>query len=774
MIKAQEIFKDIEHILMAKHFVKPKDAQAFMLENAIGEACINAIGASWANSSKKRAGVRCASYLSAEYLTGRVVYSNLLSLGILKDVMKLLENADCDLAGLEEVEDAALGNGGLGRLAACFLDSAANLSLPVNGYGLRYRFGLFKQQILNGRQAELPDDWTKLGDPWSVRRDEDSVTIHFADGDVRAVPYDMPIIGYKSNYIATLRLWQAESPNELDFDAFNSYKYAAASADKNKCEDITKVLYPNDWDNAGKILRLKQQYLLSSASLVDMLRRYEKTHKSYAALAGLNCIQLNDTHPVLAIPELIRLLMLRGVSFKCSVKYAKRMFAYTNHTVMPEALEKWDLKLISTILPEICAILKRIDRLCRRETGLDLIKDGYIHMAELAVYMGFSVNGVAKIHSELVKTQLFPRWYKLYPERFNNKTNGITPRRWLGLCNPELCAVLGKHTDGDFIKDLSLIDTIKKDESLIRDFIDVKQAKKVQLSSYIFKREGVLLPPDFVYDVQIKRLHEYKRQLLNALCIYEIYMQIKEGSLKDFPKTAFIFGAKAAPGYARAKAVIHYISCLADMINNDPDVNGRMRVCFVSNYNCTYAEHIIPAADLSEQISPAGTEASGTGNMKLMLNGAVTLGTFDGANIEIAAAAGLENEFIFGADIQKINELRSSYDPIKIYNACPMVKRAVDSLTDAGFEDADGALKELKDSLLIGASWHKSDMYYLLLDFESYYKARIKALRLAQEQKYAFADMCVSNILSAAVFSSDRTVNEYASEIWKIAPIKIR
>ena len=775
MINAKTLLKDAERILIYKHHVSLAEANANMLADALGEAAMLAIGKDWMNSEKARAKTRQAHYLSAEFLTGRMIYNNLFSMGVLDEVKALLKEKGTDITLLEDVEDAALGNGGLGRLAACFLDSAATHDLPLTGYGLRYRYGLFKQEIVDGAQKEVPDDWTKFGDPWSVRRDELAVTVEMATGNVRAVPYDMPVIGFGTNNVGTLRLWQTESLHEFDFALFNDYKYAEACKDKNAAEDITKVLYPNDWDIEGKRLRLKQQYVLSSASLQDILRAYEKKHgKNYRFFARDNAVQLNDTHPVLAIPELIRLLMQRGVTFARAAGYAQRVFAYTNHTVMLEALEKWNMELVASVSPAIADIIKRLDRRCLRETGMHIVKDGSVSMADLAVYMGFCVNGVAKIHSDLLKRNLFKQWYALSPEKFQNKTNGITQRRWLGLCNPELCAEIEKRIGNGFLTNLDELEKLDGmiDDTFINDFKAVKLEKKNQLSRFIEAREGVVLPPEFLYDVQVKRLHEYKRQLMNALSIYDLYCELKAGNLPDFPAVAFIFGAKAAPGYARAKAVIRFIGGLARLINNDPEVNDRMRVCFVSNYNCSYAEKIIPAADFSEQISPAGTEASGTGNMKLMLNGAVTIGTFDGANIEIAEAAGRENEVIFGAEIDEIERIADTYDPREIYESVPRVKRAVDALVEAGFPDEDGALAELRTSLLDGASWHKPDHYYVLKDFMPYQEARLKAYGIASKTPDKFAEMCLKNTAHAGIFSSDRTIKQYAEEIWQVKPVK--
>ena len=772
MITASDIISRAEKILLAEHHLKLKDAPGRMTADAIGKAVVSAISERWTKSENKVNKGRFAAYLSAEYLTGRAITNNLNSLGILNGVREELLKRGLDIDLLEEEEDAALGNGGLGRLAACFMDSAATMDLPVMGYGLKYRYGLFKQGVHDFNQTEVEDDWTKAGDAWSIRRDELAVTVPLEDGDITAVPYDMPVIGYGTDNVGTLRLWQTESKREFAFELFNDYKYAEAAALKNRAEDITKVLYPNDWDIEGKRLRLKQEYVLSSASVQDILRLYDRHRKSLRGLPKFLAVQLNDTHPVLAIPELIRLLMKRGMSFKTAADYTAKIMSYTNHTVMPEALEKWDMSLIESVNREIASVIHRIAAKCLRETGIRLIAGGWVSMADMAVYMGSAVNGVAKIHSELLKTDLFPHWYANSPEKFQNKTNGITPRRWLSLCNPELTELLRKQTGADFIRDLGALSGVKPTAALAKEFAAVKLIKKRQLSAYIQKVTGIEIPENFIFDIQVKRLHEYKRQLMNALSLYDIYMDLKSGKIKNFTPTAFIFAGKAAPGYARAKAVIRYINALADRVNNDPDVNGLMRICFIPNYNCSVAEKIMPAADFSEQISPAGTEASGTGNMKLMLNGAVTIGTFDGANIEIAQAAGEENEFIFGARIDEIMAIRDHYRSRDIYESDERVKRAVDSLTDAGFPDEDGFLAELKTSLLDGASWHKPDHYYLLKDFESYREARLKAYAFYGKSKTKFDMMCLKNLLAAGIFSSDRTIGEYAGEIWHIEPMK--
>ena len=734
-MNAKQLMKDAEQRLMTECHKELPQATAAELHNALSGAAMDALAPLWAKKEAERFPRRQAAYLSMEFLVGRQIYNNLYCMGLLDEVRDLLKAKGVDIALLEDVEDDAFGNGGLGRLAACFLDSAVTCNVPLTGYGLRFRYGLFKQDFVDGRQVEEPDDWSKFGDPWSIRRLDEAVVVPMKTGDVLAVPYDMPIVGFGAKNIGTLRLWQTESLHEIDFALFNSQNYPKAAADKNKAEDITKFLYPNDTRREGKQLRVRQQYVLVSATMQDILRGYRKRHGSdYSFFAKEVAAQLNDTHPTMAIPELIRLLGEDGVPFEQAFLIARDTFAYTNHTVMQEALEKWDLSLLSSVCPQIVSIIRKIDARFRKEMkklgkeitpSLCIVLDGRVHMAELAVYATHATNGVAALHSEILKNDLFADWYAIWPERFQNKTNGITQRRWLGLCNPELCR-------------------------LITDQI------------------GPGFEPDMVFDVQVKRLHEYKRQFMNALSILAIYDQLKRGQLSDLPPVAFIFGAKAAPGYDRAKAVIHWINMIADKVNNDPKTRDRLKVVFVRNYNCSWAEKIIPAADISEQISPAGTEASGTGNMKLMLNGAVTLGTFDGANVEIVEEAGRENNYIFGATVEELEKIKATYDPKAIYKKNALLRRALDTLTDGTFPDDDGALKELHDAILKGASWHKPDHYFVMKDFDSYYEAKLQAIRDAKQDENAFARKCLMNVACAGKFSSDRTIRQYAKEIWSV------
>ena len=782
MMEAAMIIRRMEEELRSDYQIELVEASTPQIHKALSNAVMYAISDNWRKARREHEHVRRAYYFSAEYLMGRMVFNNLYCLGILDQIRDLLRARGCDIASMEDIEDAALGNGGLGRLAACFLDSAATHDLPLDGYGLRYKFGLFKQSFKNGYQCEKADDWQRYGDPWSRRRDDKTVEITFADQKVMAVPYDMPIVGYGTDNIGTLRLWQSEPLEEFDFNLFNEQEYDLAVREKNKVEDITRVLYPNDSTYEGKRLRLKQQYFLSSASLQDIIRRYKRVRGNDLSNFAAHCaIQLNDTHPTVSIPELVRLFMNEGMDFDAAFDITRKTFSYTNHTIMSEALEKWDYDLFRSVVPELVDIISRINEVQNSELRargvsqeqidrMQIATGGQIHMARLAVFASTYVNGVAQIHSDILRHDLFKDWYSVTPDKFQNKTNGITQRRWLGLCNPELTAMLREKVGGDFLKNLDLIGELKNqiyDETIV-EFNDIKRLKKEQLCAVIAKHEGVTLNPDFIFDVQVKRLHEYKRQLMNILSIVDIYFRLKEGRLPDFHPTVYLFGAKSAPGYARAKAIIRYINRVAKMINNDPAVADKLKVVFVQNYNCSYAEHIIPAADISEQISPAGTEASGTGNMKLMLNGAVTLGTLDGANVEIAQEAGRENEYIFGHTVDEINAAKPTYHARSIYDSNADLRRAINTLVD-GTVPTDDAQKELFHSLLDGTDWHQADHYFLLLDYASYFDTKLQANR-DYADRIAFGRKCLMNVASAAKFSSDRTIRQYAEEIWHIKP----
>ena len=756
-----------------------KEASDIELYKAVSKAAMRTTGKDWGLYSDNKK----VCYLSMEFLVGRMIYSNLYNMGLMNQFVELMSENGIDIRVFEDIEDAALGNGGLGRLAACFLDSAATHGIVLNGYGIRYKYGLFKQEFEDGFQRELPDDWQRFGDPWSIRRDEDVVLINFKDQSVNAVPYDMPVIGYSGKTINTLRLWQAEPTKIFDFDLFNNQKYDRANKNRSEAEAISSLLYPNDSTKEGKRLRIKQEYFFASASLQDVIRKYKEKHgDDFSSLANEYVFQLNDTHPVLAIPEFIRLLVENeGISFTKALRIAKEIFAYTNHTIMAEALEKWDVSLIRSVIPNVYSYIVKINRALitelksfnivtpEEQKKYLIIKDKVVHMARMAIFVCFSTNGVAMLHTEILKKDALTEWYQLYPERFNNKTNGITQRRWLALANMELAGYITDKIGNSWVTDLSVLKKLEKfadDQVVIKRYDYIKRIKKRQLAEYILKHEGISINPDFIFDIQVKRLHEYKRQLLNAFSILDIYYGLKDGRIKEFYPTVFIFGGKAAPGYYRAKGIIKYINEIAKMIAEDADVNDKLQVVFVTNYNVSYAEKLTPAADVSEQISTAGTEASGTGNMKFMLNGAVTLGTYDGANIEIVEQAGMENNYIFGARVEDIEKVKDTYNPVEIYEGNPRIKRVIDSLIDGTFDDGGtGIFKELYDSLLIGASWHKPDHYYILLDFIYYCEAKLDVNRDYKDQE-SFRRKCFINTANAGKFSSDRTIKDYASQIW--------
>ena len=792
---------DIEKIVKAaqkkartSHGKDLSEANAWQLHDALSSSVMEAIGQSWMKHSGEKDRGRKAAYLSAEFLVGRAVQNNLLNLGISEKLQKELSKKGTDLNILEDVEDAALGNGGLGRLAACFMESGATMGLPLDGYGIRYRYGLFRQKLEDGFQKEEADDWAKHGDPWSVRRDEDTVRVDFADYSVLAVPYDMPIIGYGGKNISTLRLWQSEPLTEFDFAKFNDQQYDLAVQAKNRAEDISRVLYPNDDALEGKKLRFRQQYFFSSAALADMVRIFKREHGSdLSKFADYNAVQLNDTHPVIAIPELIRILTdEEGMGFAQALEISRKTFAYTNHTIMPEALEKWDARLIKSLVPRVYEIIEMIHAAFEQEKlelirqdkiskalahRTKIIRNRTVHMAHLAIYGGSYVNGVAAIHTEIIKHDTLRDWYQLYPEKFQNKTNGITQRRWLALCNRELSDMISrKLTNRDWITDLTqlkALEVFSDDEKVIEQFSQIKDLKKQQLAEYIMHRENIEIDPASIFDIQIKRLHEYKRQLLNILTILYIYREIKSGNLKDFHKTTFIFGGKSAPGYRRAKSIIKLINEVAALIDSDEEVRDIIKVVFISNYNVSYAEKLVAAADVSEQISTAGTEASGTGNMKFMLNGAVTLGTLDGANVEIVQEAGLENNFIFGATVEEIKKISKTYDPNEIYASNPKIKAVLDMLIDGSLSDGGtGGFKELHDSILKGASWHRPDQYFILHDFMAAVEGKIRVNEAYRDIK-SFRKKCYINMCNAGKFSSDRTIMDYAQNIWKIEKIRM-
>ncbi len=789
MFNKKDFLKQFKGVLDEEYGIAPKEASPEQIHFAVSCVVMRMISENWAKSREAHLKTRRACYFSMEFLVGRAIYNNLLCLGIEEEVEAALKEVGVELADLEEIEDAALGNGGLGRLAACFLDSAATLDLPLDGYGIRYKYGLFKQTIKDGFQCEEADDWTKFGDPWSKRCNADAVEIGYGDQTVRAVPYDMPIVAYGTDHISTLRLWQAEPIKEFDFDLFNAQKYDEACREQRMAEDISRVLYPNDDTREGKILRLKQEYFFSAASVRDIVRKYKKNGGRIEKIYEKITIQLNDTHPVISVPELIRVLVdEEGIDFFDALEIAKKTFNYTNHTIMAEALEKWSADIMKEVVPRIYEIILQINEAFIGELykkgmfkndidPMKIVAGDLIHMARLAIYCSTYVNGVAEIHTEILKKDALKEWYKLYPKKFQNKTNGITPRRWLALCNKELTALINELNKGtEWMTDLEQLQKLKwfaDDKHELQRFMDIKHEKKVQLAAYIKEHEGVEIDPDSIFDIQIKRLHEYKRQLLNAFGILYIYYGIKDGSIKNFHPMTFIFGAKSAPGYRRAKAIIKYINEIGRVVNEDPDTRDLLKVVFVQNYRVSYAEKLVTAADVSEQISTAGTEASGTGNMKLMLNGTVTLGTLDGANVEIVQEAGKENNYIFGATVKELESIMKIYDPRFAVEKDPKIGRVVRSLIDGTVSDGgSGDFRELYFSLMDGASWHRADNYHLIGDLDSYVKAKLK-LNKDYSDKFAFAKKCWMNMACAGKFSSDRTIADYAKEIWKIEKVQL-
>ena len=757
---------DVERVLNAEYACSLKTAGRRELYNAVSKAVMEETFDDW--SRERQSERRRCGYFSAEFLMGRAIFSNLLSLGILEDVDEALRSVGEDLKQFEEVEDAALGNGGLGRLAACYLESAASKNIALDGYGIRYRYGLFRQTFEDGFQHEEGDDWLKWGDPWSVRVERDSVLVRFADQTVRAVPYDMPIFGYRNGVVNTLRLWQSEPVQAFDFASFNEMRGEVKATENFNATKITDVLYPNDNTMVGKILRLRQQYFMVSASLQDIVKKYKAGGKDLRTLPEKWCFQLNDTHPVIAIPELLRILQTEGLTFDEAFGVCAACFNFTNHTIMAEALEKWDALALSDLLPDVYEQIVACPQRLQGE-GVDpnvfyIVRDNVVHMANLAIYVSAHVNGVAEIHTNILKTQTFRSWYERYPEKFVNITNGITPRRWLLLNNPEMARLIDGKIGTGWHTDLPELGKLRPFiDEMLPEFARIKQENKKKLAAYIAEHDGVEISPDFIFDVQVKRLHEYKRQMLNALGVLWYYFGIKDGGITDFPPTAFIFGAKAAPGYYLAKAVIKFINEVAKLVNSDPAVADKMKVVFVQNYNVSYAEKIVCAADISEQISLAGMEASGTSNMKFMLNGTVTLGTMDGANVEICEEAGRENNYIFGATVEEVAAIKQYYYPREIVEQNPRLKRALETLVDGTLSDGSGMLRKLYESLTSG---YEPDRYLVLYDFADY--IRVKTQLLYDFGTGEFNRKCLVNLASVGKFSADRSVTDYAKLIWDL------
>ncbi len=747
-------------------------------------------------------------YLSLEFLMGRSLGNSLVNLEIYDECEIAMKELGLDLNKIREEEvDAGLGNGGLGRLAACFLDSMATLQYPAYGYGIRYDYGIFNQKIVNGYQVEEPDNWLKLGCPWEIERPEFEIRIQFYGNvttyknkqgikvykwentqDVLAMPYDVPIPGYNNNTVNTFRLWTAKATNEFDFHEFNMGNYIDAVEEKNKTENISKVLYPNDITEAGKLLRLQQQYFFVSASLQDIIRRYRKYNSDFKNFSNKVAIQLNDTHPAIAIPELMRLLVDEyGVPWDEAWDITVKTFGYTNHTLMPEALEKWPIWMMEKLLPRHMQIIYQInyeflshvsmkyvgdiDRL-RRMSIIDETGERYVRMAYLSIVGSHSVNGVAELHSNLLKTYLFKDFYDIFPERFNNKTNGITQRRWLLKANPELAKLITEKIGDSWITDLYQLKGLEKyinDKDFISKWKEIKLNNKKILANIIKETTGVEVNVNSIFDVQVKRLHEYKRQLLNVLNIIAIYMDLKSNPKMDFVPRTFIFGAKAAPGYYMAKLIIKLINNVGNIINNDPDIGGKIKVVFLPNYRVSLAERIFPGADLSEQISTAGKEASGTGNMKFALNGALTIGTLDGANIEIMEEVGEENIFIFGLKVEEVEELkRKGYNPREYYENNPRLKKVIDLISCGFFSSENPSLfKPIIDSLM------NNDQYMLFADFQMYYDKQQEVSKVYKDYD-KWTKMAIKNVANTGKFSTDRTIREYAEEIWKVKPVPIK
>ena len=752
-------------------------------------------------------------YMSMEFLLGRALGNNLINMTAYKEVKEALEEMGLNLNELEDQEpDPALGNGGLGRLAACFLDSLASLGYAAYGCGIRYRYGMFKQKIKDGYQEEKPDNWLKNGNPFELRRPEYAKEVRFGGnirveyddktGDIRfkqenyesvlAVPYDYPIVGYDNHIVNTLRIWDAEPIVDFQLDSFDRGDYHKAVEQQNLAKTIVEVLYPNDNHYAGKELRLKQQYFFVSASLQAALEKYKKNHDDIHKLPEKMTIQMNDTHPTVAVAELMRLLLdEEGLGWDEAWEITTKTCAYTNHTIMAEALEKWPIDLFSRLLPRVYQIIQEIDRRFvakiremypgneEKVAKMQILRDGQVKMAHLAIVAGYSVNGVARLHTEILKKQELRDFYEMMPQKFNNKTNGITQRRFLMHGNPLLADwVTDKLGTKDWITDLSLMSGLKKwvdDEEALKEFMSIKYENKVRLAKYIKEHNGIEVDSRSIFDVQVKRLHEYKRQFLNILHVMYLYNEIKEHPEISFYPRTFIFGAKASAGYIRAKQIIKLINSVADVVNNDRSINGKLKVVFIEDYRVSNAEIIFAAADVSEQISTASKEASGTGNMKFMLNGAPTLGTMDGANVEIVEEVGAENAFIFGLSSDEVinYENNGGYNPMDIYNSDADIRRVVNQLVDGTYSQGDKEMyRDLYNSLLTAQGGSKADTYFILKDFRSYADTQ-KKVEEAYRDKDRWAKMALLNTASCGKFSSDRTIQEYVDDIWHLDKVTV-
>lgn len=765
-VMTEKYIKYIDAVLKFDFNKTVKTASSTELYKAIGKA-FNAV----CNEFAAENGTKRACYFSAEFLVGKLTKANLFNLKLLEATEKMLNEQGRSLDEFEDFCDPALGNGGLGRLAACFLDSAASIDIPLDGYGIRYRYGYFEQRIENDAQKEKADNWLSFGDAFGMRDEENAVEICFRNEKIKAVPYVYLIPGYRNKRINKLYLFQAEAVNEFEYEIFDTGDFAEAYRESVSALTVSASLYPNDNTESGKILRLKQQYFFTSAALQLIIKEHIDSGKDIRSLADHFVIQLNDTHPTVAIPELIRLIMNLGEDFDTAFCIAEKLFAYTNHTVLAEALEKWDEKLFLKVIPEVYEIIKLIDERLRFEINkLNLkpdsyliIKDGAVHMANLACYTAFSINGVAKLHTDIIKSDTLNQWYRLYPKRFNNKTNGVTQRRWLELANPELSELITRLIgNGRFrhFEELKKLERFSDDEKVLDSLYKIRYDNKKRLCRYVEKTEHIKLQPEFIFCTQVKRLHEYKRQLMNILSVIHIYLSLKSGEIDKINPTVFIIGGKSAPGYILAKRIIEFINVVSRKINSDKQTESMLKVVFIQNYNVSAAEKIIPATDISEQISLAGKEASGTSNMKFMMNGAVTLGTYDGANIEIVQKAGEENNYIFGLRENEVRQLSKTYDPLNEYESNRIVKRAVDTLIDATFlDESNEPFNDIYESLV------DEDRYMVLKDLPSYIEAKLKAIS-DYGNRHEFYKKSLMNTANSFDFSSDRTVSEYASEIW--------
>jgi starch phosphorylase len=800
---SNQFAEHLEFDLVKDKLTATDDDAFFALSLAVRDKLVR----SWLRTQREyvEKDVKRVYYLSLEFLMGRLLGNTLINLGFYDECYKVLLKDGYKLEDIKEYEpDMGLGNGGLGRLASCFLDSMATLELPAFGYGIRYEYGIFKQEIENGWQKEMPDNWISYGNPWEILRrtltyrvrfngrveadPDDPLKFHWADtNDILAVAYDIPVPGYNTNTVNNLRLWQAKATSEFSFDEFNSGNYVAAVQSKNNSENISKVLYPNDTIDKGKYLRLRQQYFFSSATLQDIIRKYRINHDTFDEFADKTAIQLNDTHPVIAIPELMRILIdEEGLEWDKAWEITTGTFSYTNHTVVPEALEEWSVIIMNNLLPRHLQIIYEINRrfleYVRKNYTTDdsiiaqmsIVREGLdkkIRMSNLAIVSSHSINGVAALHTDILKERIFPHFYKLFPKKFKNVTNGITPRRWLKTSNPFLSGLISERIGEEWVTDLEQLRKLEKfakDDDFRENWRIAKWLNKKLLIKIIEQESNVKVNPDSMFDVQVKRFHEYKRQLLNVLHVITLYNRIKENpSIKMVPRT-IIFGGKAAPAYYMAKLVIKLINSVADVINNDPDVGDKLKVVFIKNYSVTLAERIMAAADLSEQISTAGFEASGTGNMKFALNGALTIGTLDGANVEMLEEIGDDNFFIFGLGAEEVVKLKSNnYRPQEYYENNPVLRKVVDMIKNNYFNPAEpGIFQPLVDGLM------NVDYYCLFADYDAYIRTQDQVSKLYKNTS-EWAYKSILNVARIGKFSSDRSIKEYADKIWHVKPVRI-